>query len=448
MKTDQANSERPVTLSRVARLWSPLALSWLLMAIEQPLVASAVARLPDETLQLAAFGGIAFPVALVVEGPIIMLLAASTTLCGRWRDYARLRGYVNLAGAALTLLHAALAFTPLYENVVIRLLGASPEIAQPGQLALQCLLPWTWAIAWRRFLQGLLIRAEQGSAVTAGTMVRLIADLLALSLGWKLGLPGAALAGFILSSGVLAEAAYISWRVRPVLADLRAAHEPDDSPPIALPAFLKFYLPLALTPLITLFLQPIGSAAMNRMPNPVSSLAAWPAVHGLVFLTRSLGMAFNEVVVSLLGAPGSVAALARFSRLLAISTMATLVLVAGTPLAEWYFRDLVGLDPWLTAIAISGVAASTLMPAHQALQSRYMGSLVRRRQTRGITESVLLYLLLASLFLGIGIRLEIGPGLPVAITALVLAGFFQTVFLARRAAPVLRAFEREESEQA
>lgn len=439
-----APARDPVTLGRVTRLWFPLALSWLIMGLEQPLVAAAVARLPDERVQLAAFGGIAFPVALVVEGPIIMLLAASTALCGRWRDYARLRGYVHFAGAALTLLHAALAFTPLYESVVVRLLGASPAIAGPGKLALQCLLPWTWAIAWRRFLQGLLIRAEQGSAVTKGTLVRLAADLVALGAGWQLRLPGAALAGLILSSGVVAEAVYVSWRVRPVLADLRAKASSDDSPTIRLGAFLRFYLPLALTPLITLLLQPLGSAAINRMPLALSSLAAWPAVHGLVFLMRSLGMAFNEVVVSLLGAPGSVQALKRFSRLLSLGTMLVLLVLAATPLGELYFSRVVGLDPWLTALAMTGLAASVLMPGYQALLSWTMGSLVARRTTRGITEGVLLYFALAALFLGLAIRSGFGPGLPLALACFVLAGLGQTAFLAWRAGPALRAFENEE----
>lgn len=414
------------------------------MALEQPFVTGVVARLPDERVQLAAFGGVAFPVALVVEGPIIMLLAASTALVRSWADYLQLRRLVHLAGAALTILHAALAFTPLYDLTVIRLLGAPPEIIEPGRLALQWMLPWTWAIAWRRFLQGILIRAERGKAVTAGTVVRLIADVLALAIGWQLQLPGAALAGLILSSGVVAEAIYITWSVRPVLHKLHESHTPETQP-IAVRKFLRFYVPLALTPLITLMLQPIASAAISRMPNALDSLAALPVVHSLVFLMRSLGMAFNEVVVSLIGAPGSVAMLRLFSRRLALACVSVLLLIAATPLADLYFQSLMQFSPWLTAIGVMGLTASIFMPANQAFQSLYMGSLVARHKTRGITESVVLYFVLTAAFLWVGIQLEIGPGLPVALTCLVLAGLCQTLFLAWRAAPSLRAFELEES---
>ena len=41
-------------------------------------LAATMARLPDPAVNLAAFGGIVFPLALLVEAPIIMLLAAST----------------------------------------------------------------------------------------------------------------------------------------------------------------------------------------------------------------------------------------------------------------------------------------------------------------------------------------------------------------------------------
>ena len=38
--------------------WWPLAASWLLMGIEMPLVTAVMGRLPDETVQLAAYGGV------------------------------------------------------------------------------------------------------------------------------------------------------------------------------------------------------------------------------------------------------------------------------------------------------------------------------------------------------------------------------------------------------
>ena len=73
--------ERPLSPQQVFATWWPLAASWLLMGTEMSLVSAVIARLDDATYHLAAFGGVVFPFALLIEAPIIMMLAASTALC-------------------------------------------------------------------------------------------------------------------------------------------------------------------------------------------------------------------------------------------------------------------------------------------------------------------------------------------------------------------------------
>ena len=87
------------------------------------------------------------------------------------------------AGAALTVLHALIAFTPLYYVVVRGLLGAPEEIVEPARIGLQIFLPWTWTIAYRRFNQGVMIRFGHSRWVGAGTVVRLTAGLSVLAAG-------------------------------------------------------------------------------------------------------------------------------------------------------------------------------------------------------------------------------------------------------------------------
>ena len=102
----------PVTLGRVFRLWLPLAASWALMGAEGPIISAFLGNLPLEVEMLGGFGA-AFAVALVVEGPIIMLLAASTALVGDRQAFRRVWRFMMQAGAFLTLLHALVAFTPI-----------------------------------------------------------------------------------------------------------------------------------------------------------------------------------------------------------------------------------------------------------------------------------------------------------------------------------------------
>ena len=51
------------------------------MGIEMPMLAVAMTRMPGGDPHLAALGALVYPLSLLIEAPIIMLLAASTALC-------------------------------------------------------------------------------------------------------------------------------------------------------------------------------------------------------------------------------------------------------------------------------------------------------------------------------------------------------------------------------
>src|SRR5512140_2162223 len=152
-------------LRQVFRTWWPLAASWLLMAAELPAVSATVARLPDAEIHLAAFGGVVYQLALIIESPIIMLLPAATALCKDWASYRRIFNFMMITGALLTGLHILVAFTPLYSLVVVKMIGAPAEIIEPARLGLMIMLPWSWSIAFRRLNQGTLIRFGHSRAV-------------------------------------------------------------------------------------------------------------------------------------------------------------------------------------------------------------------------------------------------------------------------------------------
>jgi hypothetical protein len=105
-------------MRQVLHSWGPLAASWILMAMELPAVSAVMARLPQPRISLAAYGGIVFPLSMIVEAPIIMLLSASTALSKDKRSFALLRRFMFRLGAALTAIHLLVALTPLYGLVV------------------------------------------------------------------------------------------------------------------------------------------------------------------------------------------------------------------------------------------------------------------------------------------------------------------------------------------
>jgi hypothetical protein len=426
-------------MQRIVRTWWPLAGSWMLMAAELPALSAVVARLPAPSINLAAYGGVVFPLALIIESPILMLLSASTALSRDWASYRKIWRFMMATGAVMTGVHVLIAFTPLYYVVVRGILGVPEAIVEPARIGLMIMTPWTWSIAYRRYHQGVLIRFGRSKAVGAGTAVRLTADALVLGIGYLIGTaPGIVVASAAVASGVVSEAIYIGWAVRPTLRDdLRPA--PAVSPVLTWQAFFAFYIPLALTSLISLLVQPIGSAGLSRMPDPLASLAVWPVVSGLIFLIRSLGFALNEVVVALLDQRGMVTSLRRFTGILAAFGTTILLLFVATPLSEIWFGRISALPPHLAELARTGLWLTLPIPALTALQSWCQGSIVNSRRTRGITEAVVIYLSVNITLLWAGVAWGQAIGLYIGLAAFTISTTAQTAWLWWRSRPAVRA---------
>jgi len=258
--------ERPISLRQIARTWWPLALSWLLMAAELPGLSAIVARLPDPKINLAAWG-VVYAVALVIESPIVMLLSASTALSKDWDSYRKIQRFALWMGAILTALHAALVFTPLYYTVIVGLIRPPAEIVEPIRVGLALMLPWSWAIGYRRFNQGVLIRFGHSRAVGLGTLIRLGAGGIVLVGGYLLQtVPGVMVAAIAIMAGVLSELLYVCLRIRPVIRN-QVRMAPLVERQLTLRSFAVFYVPLVATSLLSL-MRPVrwNSSTQQNAP--------------------------------------------------------------------------------------------------------------------------------------------------------------------------------------
>jgi hypothetical protein len=422
--------QAPLTTRQVFSAWWPLAASWLLMGAEMSLVSATIARLADAKFHLAAFGAIVFPISLLIEAPIIMMLAASTALSVDRESFRRLKRFTTYSGVMLSIVHAIIAFTPLYDLWIIPILNPPTEAIEPGRLGLQLMTPWSWAIADRRFHQGLLIRFDRSKAVGIGTIVRLLVTGSLLILGVAHGgIPGIAVAGAGLSIGVTAEMISARLFSRAIIKGPLA--EAPLAEPLTMSRLLRFYIPLALTPLLNLLVQPIGSASISRMPMPLENLAAWPPVNGLVFMSRSMGVAFNEVVVSLSDRVGSKQVLGRFAFWLAIGLSSFLAIISLTPLSSVWFESVSGLTPELVGIARVAVPIAILLPAATVYQSLHTGFLVNAHKTRAVPESVALFLVVTASGLYFFVESSTLPGLQATLICVTAGAAAQNFWLWR-----------------
>ncbi len=385
----------------ILKTWWPLALSWFMITVEQPLLAAVVARSADPKVQLAAWG-LAFSLILVLSAPSISMLAASTALSRDRESYRRGRQYMIWLGVGLTSVHFLLAFTPLFDFIVLGLISAPAELVEPVRSGVRIMLPFIPSLALRRFQYGVLIRCDQTRAVSLGTVLRLMLEVV-LAVGLFLLSPwnGLIIASITISVGVVFEAVYATLRVRPVVRKNLLSVIPG-APPLTLHRFSRFYLPLVLTTFMQILLQPLVSASLSRMPDSLGSLALWPVLFGVLLMTNSAAFAFVESVIVLLDRPGSIEVLRRFTWKLGLALAAVPLVMAVTPFGDFWFLRVAALPPELVGQAKAALWLIIPLPALTTLSSLFQGTLINSQRTRSITEADSLSLTTVTTLLVIG----------------------------------------------
>ena len=378
---------------RILAFWAPLAATWLMMSVEGPYVAAIIARLADPTLNLAAYG-VAFSFAFIFEAPIIMVMTASNALVADRDSFLKLRRFVYTLNGLLSGTVAVAVIPPLFRFVTDRLIGLPPDVARLAHVSTALLVAWPAAIGYRRFYQGILVRHHMPRRVAYGTLVRLVAmSVSAVGLAAITRIPGACIGSLALLTGVVAEAAASRWMARHLVRDLLHGDrqgvsriDGDSGAVLTTRRIVAFYYPLALTSLIAIAVNPLVTFFLGRSRSALASLAVLPVITGFVFLFRSGAIAYQEVVVALLGpARHHERPIARVAMVLAIASALTLAAILFTPLALVYFGTIAGLPPELARFAISPARMLALLPAFDYLLTFQRSRLIVARQTRVIT---------------------------------------------------------------
>jgi hypothetical protein len=421
-----------VRVSSIFRLWLPLAISFELMMLEGPSVQGAIGRLAAPTLNLAAWG-LAFSLALLVESPVIMLLATAIALVRDEDSYKALRRFVLTLMAACTLLTAVVAFTPLFDLIAGHIMGQPAPIVAAARPALQIMLFWTAAIAWRRFYQGVLVRAGQTRLVSLGTAVRLTVTLAVAGglLRWG-HRPGVEVGAITLMAAVILEAVAVTFFALPVARRHLLNHHSPEAVPLTQAAILRFHMPLAATTLLTLLAPPLTAAALARLAMRHETLAAWPVASMLLLVLRGPGLALQEIAISQSRRPEARSALRRFTTMVGLVSTAVALLLALTPLLDRYMGAALHLPLELRAFVRVGVVLGSPLPLLTALGSWARGVLVAAGRTQAVYRGMGVNLVthVAVLLAGIALRL---PGMAVASVAFLLSAGIEYLYLVRLA---------------
>jgi hypothetical protein len=374
--------------------WSPLALMWLIMGIEQPTIGAVVSRLPDATRSLAAFE-VAFGVATLIHSPIVQMLSAATALAVDRASFRRLLRLLAVLVGGLSLLHLVIALPPVFAWIAGDLLGVPADLLPRSRATFIVLLPITAAVGLRRMLQGALIRAGLTRIVSLIMLSRLaittlfLGAVLALDRWTAIPLPdGNVVASIAFVLGVASGAVHASIEAaRHLPAAFAAIDEGAAShSTIATRRMVAIYVPLALTSVIIMLGRPLVAFAIARSREPVLSLAAWPIIQGYLFIFTALAHSYQEVVVARASThPAETHFAARLGLAIGATLAAIMTVIIATPVSSLWFRVVIGVPAEILPLVLDAVAIVALVPLPVALLAVSSGVLVARHATLWIT---------------------------------------------------------------
>jgi Na+-driven multidrug efflux pump len=432
-------AQRGLKPRHIFSFWWPLLAVWVFMTIEQPLLAAAITRMPEATLNLAALW-VAISLALFIESPIVQMLSAATALATSRERYRELIVFLTMIAGATTLLHAVIAIPPVFSFVAETILDVPPEVIPRARQAFLLMIPVSAAVGYRRLWQGVLIRLGKTRSVTESTIGRLVVMVGVLLVAVNFfpeSDKGHIWASGALIAGLLVGAAYAFWLLyRRGMAELPQV---DLQGPIGTAALWKFYVPLASTSVIFLASRPLLTLGMSQAAFPLESLASWPVVHGLIIVFVSVGFSYQEVVIALLGASRENSRpVGRFAWRVGVITSGIFGALALFGGAYWIVRVLFGLEEALLPFTTQALFIVIPVPFFMTLQSWYRGVLINAGRTSVLASAVALNAVVILVLVLVLPRFTSLYGTTIAAIAWTTAMVLELALLRRQAAQPLR----------
>ncbi len=412
-----------------------------MMTLEPLIINTALSHAPHAETTLAAYS-VMFSIALVIEAPVIMLVSASTAL-SRTRDaFLKLFRFMLILGISVVVIGFVVSLTPLYGWLVLDLMGIPPAVAQVVRPGLVIMSIWSFPIAWRRTLQGLLIAHNRTPIVTAATVVRLLALGGSLAAGRQLMADRMlVVSALAMQVSVIAESLVVT---PPAFRIVQRMPGGPTERPLTWSGFYRFYQPLATMTILRQVGRPMLSAGIAAAQLPERSLAAWSVASSLITLPFGVTLGLEQVAIAKGTTPASLARVRRFVWSVGLVLSGGLAVLAYASPARLALGGLFDLTAEVEPLVILVLRSTALLPLLQSLQALLRGVAIGEERTPDVRSAVAIGLAATALVTLVGPRVSFCTGAVIGAGATMLSAVAEAGWLAwrgRRAARARQPYE-------
>jgi hypothetical protein len=339
---------------------APLALTTIVQGLGIQVLNGGMARMPAATATLASYG-LAVGITNFLLSPLLQVRQLGLVLVDSRDALHTVRRVVLVCGGTLSILLAALAFTPFGVWVVEDLHGLDPALSGVALTALGWLAPTPVLRGLLLFYQGALVRLRHTGVVSAATMAGIGTSIASVFLFLPAPFVRAtpiALPLLVSYAGLAVELSVILWGYARHVRGALPAH----GRVLATRYVIRFFWPLALIMAVQGFSRPLVNLFVSRGTDGAQALAVLTVVYGLGNLPygwlndiRSLPAAFEQENDSL-------RYILRFALACGLGVFCLMIVLYWTPVRGYILGTLVGVEDDLAALAAAPLMVFTFFP--------------------------------------------------------------------------------------
>lgn len=380
-----------MTYGRLARYVLPLAVTAIVLELGQQFLSAGMARVPQATQTLAAYG-LAWGLVLLLSSPLGQAKELGLVMVATPQSWRQVRLFVLILGLLSMSVAVALTFGPVSRVVIEGLHGVDAELAANVRLALLLFIPYPLLRGLALFHAGILMRVQKAALVSYAMLANLAASIVAILI--LLPIPAIRQQPILLPvlaiyTGIFFQLAIAVWgayRHRDRLFRM-GAKSYRDAAYVSMSDIARFFWPLALIWFIQEMSRPMINLFVARGPNPTAALAILAVLYtlgripyGWLNEIRSLPSAFREE-------PESQRYIRRFAIACAFVSLAMMLIMFWSPLRSVILERLIGVEASLAEDAHIPLLIFSFYSFIVTARGYYTGIGLRDRRTQALAPS-------------------------------------------------------------
>lgn len=174
---------------------------------------------------------------------------------------------------------------------------------------------------------------------------------------------------------------------------------------------LRFFIPLAVMPMMISMTHTIINASLARMPLPEMSIAIFTVVKSITNIANAPTIMGRQIMVSLVDSKDNYQKVKKFVWTMAFFLFSIILLFGLTPLGNFLLKDMIGIkNPQEIALAKTALIVTSFLPIVVLFRNIYQGMATALKRTKIVVPGVLLRLIIISGFLWWVVSTEIMTG--------------------------------------